>query len=158
MPRREWDSRSADDLVGSHETLPVAREQTLGSRRVEPRQLFAKRDPAKLPVKLASLLPDCLGDFGDRRQTIFEGTEVEAAATDHDWQPPGPSRHRDFVERQRTPIGDGVAFDSIEKAIEAMRHSLFGGGVRTSSQDPEVAIDLLAVGVDDSSTEGIRQL
>ena len=138
--------------------MPVAREQTLGSRRVEPRQLFAKRDPAKLPMKPASLLPDCLGDFGNRRQTIFEGTEVEAAATDHDWQPPGPSRHRDFVERQRTPIGDGVAFGSIEKAVEAMRYSPFGGGVRTCSQDPEVAIDLLAVGVDDSSTEGIRQL
>jgi hypothetical protein len=147
-----------DDLVGSHETLPVAREQTLGSRRVKPRQLFAKRDPAKLPMKLASLLPDCLGDFGNRRQTIFEGTEVEAGATDHNWHPPGPSRHRDLVERQRTPVGDGVAFGSIDKAIEAMRYSLFGGCDRTCSQDPEVAIDLLAVGVDDSSTKGIRQL
>ena len=137
--------------------MSVAREQTLGSRRVEPRQLFAKRDPAKLPMKLASLLPDCLGDFGNGRQTIFEGPEVEAGATDHNWQPSGPGRHRDLVECQRAPIGDGVAFGSIEKAIETMRYSLFGGGVRTCSQDPEVAIDLLAIGVDDSSTEGIRQ-
>jgi hypothetical protein len=39
-----------------------------------------------------------------------------------------------------------------------MRCSLFGSGIGTCRQDSQIAVDLLAVRIDDGSAEGVRQL
>ena len=109
-------------------------------------------------MELERLLPDSLGDFRDRRQTILESTEVKTGAADENGQPSRSCGRRDLVKRQRTPVGDRAAFGSIEKAVETMRRSLFGGGVGTRRQDSKIAVDLLAVRIDDGSAEGVRQL
>jgi len=46
---------------------------------------------------------------------------------------------------------NGAALAGIEKAVEPMRHALFGSLVWTRCQDAQIAIDLLAVGVDDGA-------
>ena len=85
LPRCERDSGGADDLVGPHETLPVSGEEAMGTGRVEPRQPFAKPNATQKPMKIESLLSDSLGDFGDRRQTSLQCTDVKAGATDENW-------------------------------------------------------------------------
>lgn len=84
--------------------------------------------------------------------------EVKTGAPDENGQPPCCCGRRDLVERQRTPAADRAAFGSIEKAVEAMRCSLFGGGIGTRRQDSKIAVYLLAVRIDDGSAEGVRQL
>ena len=130
----------------------------MGAGGVEPRQLFAKPDAAQTPIKLESFLSDRLGDFGNRRQTVLECTEIESGAADENRQPSRFRCYRDLVERQRTPVSDRAAFGGIEKAIEPMRCSLFGRGIGARRQDSEIAIDLLAVGIYDGSAQGTRQL
>jgi hypothetical protein len=39
-----------------------------------------------------------------------------------------------------------------------MRHAFFRGRVGARGQDSKIAVDLLAVGIDDGSAEGVRQL
>ena len=99
LPRRKRHAGGADDLVGPHEALPVSREKTLRTGRVEPCQLFAKPDTAEKPMELARLLPDLLGNFGNRRQTVLESTEVKTGAADENGKPSSPCRQRDLVER-----------------------------------------------------------
>ena len=53
---------------------------------------------------------------------------------------------------------NGAALAGIEKAVEPMRHAFFRGRVGARSQDSKITVDLLAVGIDDGSAEGIRQL
>jgi phosphoserine phosphatase len=158
LPRRERNPCGEDNLVGPHQALPVAREQAPRARRVESCQPFAKSHAAQMPMKLDSLLPHRLWDFGNRRQTVLNGTEVETGAADDDRQPTCRRCCGDLVERQRPPVSDRTALGSIEKAVEPMRRSLLGGRVGTRRQDAEIAIDLLAVGVDNGSIEGARQL
>jgi phosphoserine phosphatase len=158
LPCRERDPGGADDLVGAHETLPVARKEALRALRVEPRQAFVKPDATEKPMELESLPPDRPGDLGYRRQTILDRTEVKTGAADEDRQPSFPCRQRDLVEGQRAPVGDRAAFGSIEKAVKPMRHPLFGRGVGPRGQDSQIAIDLPAVGIYDGSAEGVCQL
>jgi len=158
LPHRQRHAGGADDLVGPHEALPVPGEQTLRTGRVEPCQLFAKPDAAEKPMEFARLLPDLLGNFGDRRQTVRESPEVKTGAADENGQPSRSYSSCDLVKRQRAPVGDRTAFGSIEKAVEPMRHAFFRGPVGARSQDSKITVDLLAVGIDDGSAEGIRQL
>ena len=52
---------------------------------------------------------------------------------------------------------NGAALAGIEKAVEPMRHALFGSLVWTRCQDAQIAIELLAVGVDDGAAQGVGQ-
>lgn len=106
LPRRKRDAGGADDLIGAYETLPVSGEEALGAGGVEPRQPFAKPNAAQKPMEIESLLSDALGDFGNRRQTSLQCTDVKAGATDENRQPPRSCRQRDLVECKRTPVGD----------------------------------------------------
>jgi phosphoserine phosphatase len=158
LPRRERDAGSTDDLVGAHQTLPVSGEEALGAGRVEVREPLAERYTAQAPMEIHGLVPDLFGNFGNRGQTLLEGTDVKAGAADENREPPRSRRHRDFVKCQRSPVSDRTALGSIEKAVELMRSSLFGGRVGTRRQDAEIAIDLPAVGIYDGSVESLRQL
>jgi len=106
LPHRERDSGGADDLVGPYKTLPVSGEEALRAERIEPSQPFAKPNTAQKPMELESLLPDGRGDFGNRRETTLECTDVKAGAADENRQPPRSCRRRDLVERQGTPVGN----------------------------------------------------
>src|SRR5271169_3621930 len=158
LPRRERDPGGTDDLIGPHETLPVSGEEALGAGRVEPRQPFAKPNATQKPMEIHGLVPDLFGDFRNRGQTLLEGTDVKAGATDENRQPPCSRRHRDLAECHSPPVSDRAALGSIEKAVEPMRRSLFGGRVGTRRQDVEIAIDLSAIGIYDGSVESLRQL
>ena len=109
-------------------------------------------------MEIDGLVPDFFGDFRNRGQTLLDGTDVKAGATDENRQPPRSRRHRDLIECQRAPVSDRTALGSIEKAVEPMRRSLFGGRVGTRRQHAEIAIDLSAIGIYDGSVEGLRQL
>jgi len=131
--------------------LPVSRREALRPGRVEKREPFAKPDAAEQPMELASLLPNSLGDFGNGCEAILDGSEVKAGAADKNGQPSGPGRDRDLIQRQCSPGGDRAAFGGIEKPIELMRRSLFGGRRGTCGQNSKIAIELLAIGIDDGS-------
>ena len=158
LPRRERDAGGSDDLVGAHETLPVTGGKAPGAGGVEPRQLFAKPNAAQIPIELERLLPDSLGDCRNRRQTSLQRPEVKPGAADDDRQPTCPERRGDLVQCPRPPIGDRAALGSIEITVEPMRRLRLGRRVGTGGQDPEVAIGLLAVAVDDNAVQTVRQL
>jgi hypothetical protein len=158
LPRRERHARGADDLIGSHEALPVPGEEVFGAGRVEQRQPFAERGATESPMKLGCFPADFFGDFRDWRQTLLERTNVEAGSADQNRQAPGRRDRGDLVQRQRAPGGDGAPLSGIEKAVEPMGRAPLGSAVGTRRQDAEIAIDLQAVGIDDGSAECIRQL
>ena len=158
LPRRERDAGGMDDLIGAHETLPVTGGKAPGAGGIEPRQLFAKPDAAQMPVEFERLLSDSLGDCRNRRQTSLQRPEVKTGAADDDRQPTCPNRRGDLVQCPRPPIGDRAALGSIEITVEPMRRPRLDRRVGTRRQDPEIAIGLLAVGVDDRAVQAVRQL
>jgi phosphoserine phosphatase len=158
LPCRKWHARRADDLVGPHEALPVARKETPSALWVEQRQPLAERGAAETSMKLDRLSADLFGDLRDWRQPLLERVDVEAGAADQNRQPPGRGDGGDLVQRQRPPVGDGTALGGVEKTVEPMRRALLGSTVGTRRQDAEIAIDLQAVGVDDGPAERVRQL
>jgi hypothetical protein len=158
LPSGERAAGRADDFVSSQKALPVSGEKTLSTHTVDPRQAFAKSDAAEKPMELESLLANSLGNFRNGCETILESSKIKAGTAHKNGQPSLPSRHRDLIQGQRTPVSNGAALGGIEKAIEAMRCSLFGGDVRTRRQDPEITIDLLAVGIDDGPAKGVCHL
>jgi len=106
LPCRKRDAGGADDLVDAHETLAVCGEEALGAGRVELRQPLAKPKAAQKPMKIESLLSDCLGYFGNGCETSLQCTDVKAGAAHKNRQPPRSCRHRDLVKRQRAPVSD----------------------------------------------------
>jgi len=106
LPLGKRDAGGADDLVGPYETLSVPRKDALGAGRVEPLQPFTKLNATQQPMKIESLLSDSLRNFGNRRQTSLQCTDVKTRATDENRQPPRSRRPGDLVECQRTPVGD----------------------------------------------------
>ena len=147
-----------DDLIGAHETLPVTGGKAPGAGGIEPRQLFAKPDAAQMPIEFERLPSDSLGDCRNRRQTSLQRAQVKTGAADDDRQPTCPNRRGDLVQCPRPPIGDRAALGSIEITVEPMRRLRLGRRVGTGGQDPEVAIGLLAVAVDDNAVQAVRQL
>ena len=129
LPGSEFRPGGTHDLVSAHQALAIARLEAARAFGVELGQPLAKLDAAQAPIKIDRLSADLLGDFRDRRQTLFERTQIEAGAADQDRQPPRSRGGGDLVERQRAPLRGGTALGGVEKPVEPMRHSALCGRV-----------------------------
>ena len=67
VPRADGDPGSAHHLIGAHQALGIRGVKPAGGIGIEPRQVLAKRSPAQRAVERQRLLPDRLGDVGNRR-------------------------------------------------------------------------------------------
>ena len=106
LPCCERDAGGTDDLVGPDQTLPVAGEEALGPGRVELREPLAECYTAQAPMEIHGLVPDLFRNFGNRSETLLEGTDVKAGPADENRQPPCSCRHCDFVKCQWSPYGN----------------------------------------------------
>jgi len=64
---------------------------------------LTKSNAAQHPMKLDRLLPDLLGDFRNRCQSILDRPQIEPGTPDENGYAAGPYRFGDLVQRERLP-------------------------------------------------------
>ncbi len=104
MPNPDRHAGRPHHLESPDQTQLIARKKTPGSRLVELGQSIAKRYAAKPPMEVDRLLPDLLGNFGNRREAFFERAQIETRAADHDRQVASICRRGDFADGEPPPL------------------------------------------------------
>jgi hypothetical protein len=149
LPSPDGHSGRSHHLKGADEPLFVSGGQPLCSCRIEPCQLLAKPDAAQRLMKLDRLLPDLGGDVRNRRQSPFDRPQVEPGAADQNGQAACFCRLGDLIEREGSPSRGRPALAGVEEPVEPVRYARLRRVVGPRRQDPKIAIDLQAIGVDD---------
>ena len=149
LPSPDGHSGGSHYLKGADEPLFISGEEPLCSLRIEPGKPFAKPDPAQRPMKPDRLLPDLRGDVRDRCQTPLDCPQIEPGAANDDRQAAGLRCLGDLVKGEGPPSSGRPALARVDEAVEPVRCARLRRLVGPCRQDPKIAIDLQAVGVDD---------
>ena len=99
-------------------------------------------------ARLANGSPDFRVDWGNWRDAVEQGSEIQSCPADKDWQPAARLDAFDFAARHDRPIRGRAGLGAVERAVKPMlgTSELIDG--RAGAEDSEVAIDLRAVGID----------
>lgn len=143
----------ANDLVSAHKARAVGGRKPPGAFAVETGQTLAKLVAAEPFVKKRGFASDLVGNCGDGRQPLFERSQIKARSADDKRQAAGVCRFGDRGLGMGAPTAGRRTLRRVEEAVKAVRGARFGGRVGARRKYPEIAIDLLAVGVDDG--EGV---
>ena len=158
LPYAQRQTRGSNDLKGTDQPLLVSRKETLSGHWIELCQPFAKCDTAQGAMEADRFLPDLLGNFRHRRQSLCQRAKVKSGAANKNREALRICGSRNLVEREGAPARGGSPLGGIEKAIEPMRHPPLGALIGTRGQDAEIAIALQAVGIDDDASQTVCQL
>ena len=149
LPSPDGHSGRPHHLKGADKPLFVSGKQPLCSCRIEAGEPLAKRNAAQRPIKLDRLLPDLRGDVRDRRQSLLDCPQIEPGAANDDRQAAGLRCLGDLVKGEGPPSSGRPALARVDEAVEPVRCARLRRLVGPCRQDPKIAIDLQAVGVDD---------
>ena len=96
-------------------------------------------------------------DLGDGRDAFDQGAQVKAGAAAEDRQLPGRVCRMDFGAGVGRPGRHRAGVRAVPIAVEPVRHARFVLSRGPGGDDPEVAIDLRAVGIDDHAAKAFCQ-
>ncbi len=131
-----------DHLEGADQPLLVHREETLSSGRIELPQALVKHGATQNAMEPDGFPPDLLGNFRNRRETVFKRAKVKTGAADNNGQAACFRCGGDLRDGEGPPSRCGATLAGVEKAVEPVRHPPLGGFVGTCRQYAEIEIAL----------------
>lgn len=116
LPFADRDAGGADDLQCAGDTLRIGRFQSGGSFRIG----FRKRCVGLLDRQGTNLHPDGGIDFGNRRDAVKQGTDVEAGAADQDREAPDRVGFADCLLCHHGPVRRRAGYSTIDGTEQAV--------------------------------------
>jgi phosphoserine phosphatase len=159
LPGGERHAGRAHDFVSPRQPLRVACDQFRRGDRIERREPLAEPRAAEFGMERARFLASGGGNRRQLREPIEQRLKIKPGTADQDRQPVRLMRGVDLGFGEREPTADRAIFRGIDRAVKPMRRARHFGGAGPCAEHGQVAIDLLAVGIDDDAVEflGERQ-
>ena len=157
MITRERAPRGCKNLKRPHDTQPVAGAQCGGTCRIALRETGMEFGSFHTLATGADSISHILRQGRNARQTLFQRLEVEARASDQDWQAARNPEHRELLGHGTDIATDGEILRTVHETIEPVIRRQFIFGRRPRREQMQIAIDLHRIGIDDHPARLLRQ-